>query len=182
MGVLGHLDCTENLKIRSLLGIGSWGSCCAILWGGGRGFSTKVVLGNSSATYFSLVRNLEISIESCKDIRIVIGLRGLQQKGPKSLIGWDPYAAFYRSKLEKQLLGNSNSGSVRRGDVSLRRNVSCTLNSLKGVIWGIILGTTVGLLKGDSRSLDYGSCRSRDGEEVIPLWRGDNMSRNPHSK
>ena len=35
--------------------------------------------------------------------------------------------------------------------------MSSSLNSLKGVIWGIIYGTTIGLIKGDTRSLDYGS-------------------------
>ena len=29
------------------------------------------------------------------------------------------------------------------------------LNSFKGVIWAIIQGTTIGVIKGDSRSLDY---------------------------
>ena len=32
-----------------------------------------------------------------------------------------------------------------------------SLNSLKGVLWGIILGTTIGFVKGDTRSLDYRS-------------------------
>ena len=32
-----------------------------------------------------------------------------------------------------------------------------SLNSLKGVIWGIIYGTTIGVLRGDTRSLDYSS-------------------------
>ena len=32
-----------------------------------------------------------------------------------------------------------------------------SLNSLKGVIWGTIYGTTIGLIKGDTRSLDNGS-------------------------
>ena len=32
-----------------------------------------------------------------------------------------------------------------------------SLNSLKGVIWGIISGTTIGDIKGDTRSLDYSS-------------------------
>ena len=35
--------------------------------------------------------------------------------------------------------------------------MSYTLNSLRGVIWGFIWGTTIGLSKGDTRSLDYGS-------------------------
>ena len=35
--------------------------------------------------------------------------------------------------------------------------MSHNLNSLKGVIWGIIYGTTIGLIKGDTRSLDYSS-------------------------
>ena len=35
--------------------------------------------------------------------------------------------------------------------------MSCSLNPLKGVIQGIILGTTIGVIKGDARGLDYGS-------------------------
>ena len=36
-------------------------------------------------------------------------------------------------------------------------HMSYTLNSLKGVTWGIIYGTTIGVTKGDTRSLDNGS-------------------------
>ena len=39
-----------------------------------------------------------------------------------------------------------------------------SLNSLKGVILGIILGTTIGVIKGDTRSLDYGSYTSCNQE------------------
>ena len=35
--------------------------------------------------------------------------------------------------------------------------LSYSLNSLKGVIWGIIYGTTIGGSKGDTRSLDSSS-------------------------
>ena len=35
--------------------------------------------------------------------------------------------------------------------------MSYTLNSLKGVIWGIIYGTTIGVIRRDTRSLDYSS-------------------------
>ena len=35
--------------------------------------------------------------------------------------------------------------------------VSHSLNSLKGAISGVILGTTIGLIKEDTWSLDYGS-------------------------
>ena len=35
--------------------------------------------------------------------------------------------------------------------------MSYSLNPLKGVIWGIILGTTIGVIKGDTRSLDSSS-------------------------
>ena len=35
--------------------------------------------------------------------------------------------------------------------------MSYSLNSLKGAIWGVILGTTIGLIEGDTRSLDYSS-------------------------
>ena len=37
--------------------------------------------------------------------------------------------------------------------------MSYSLNSLKGVIWGIIYGTTIGVIRGDTRSLDYSSGR-----------------------
>ena len=35
--------------------------------------------------------------------------------------------------------------------------MSHSLNSLKGVYIGIIYGTTIGVIKGDTRSLDYSS-------------------------
>ena len=35
--------------------------------------------------------------------------------------------------------------------------MSHSLNSLKGDIWGIRKGTTIGVIKGDTRSLDYSS-------------------------
>ena len=35
--------------------------------------------------------------------------------------------------------------------------MSHNLNSLKGVIYGIIYGTTIGVIKGDTRSLAYSS-------------------------
>ena len=38
-----------------------------------------------------------------------------------------------------------------------RTHMSYSLNSLRGVIWGIIYGTTIGVIKGDTRSLDNGS-------------------------
>ena len=34
---------------------------------------------------------------------------------------------------------------------------TCSLNSLKGGYVGIIYGTTIGFIKGDTRSLDHGS-------------------------
>ena len=37
--------------------------------------------------------------------------------------------------------------------------MSYSLNSLKGVIYGIIYGTTIVVIKGDTRSLDYSSCK-----------------------
>ena len=37
--------------------------------------------------------------------------------------------------------------------------VSCSLNSLKGVMWGFIYGITIRVTKGDTRSLDNGSCK-----------------------
>ena len=36
-------------------------------------------------------------------------------------------------------------------------NMGCRLNSLKGVVWRITQGPTKGVIKGDTRSLDYGS-------------------------
>ena len=36
-------------------------------------------------------------------------------------------------------------------------DMSYNLNSLKGLIWGIVYGTITGLIKGDTRSLDYSS-------------------------
>ena len=38
-------------------------------------------------------------------------------------------------------------------------HISYSLNSFKGVIWGIIQGTTIGFINGDTRSLDNGSHR-----------------------
>ena len=35
--------------------------------------------------------------------------------------------------------------------------MSYSLNFSKGVIYGIELGTSIGVIKGDTRSLDYGS-------------------------
>ena len=35
--------------------------------------------------------------------------------------------------------------------------MSCSLNSLKGVVQGSIYGSTIGIIKGDTRSLDYSS-------------------------
>ena len=35
--------------------------------------------------------------------------------------------------------------------------MSYNLNSLKGVIWGMIYGTTIEVIWGDTRSLDYSS-------------------------
>ena len=41
---------------------------------------------------------------------------------------------------------------------SVWKDVSYRLNSLHSVIWGIIWGTSIWLIKGDTRSLDYGAC------------------------
>ena len=35
--------------------------------------------------------------------------------------------------------------------------MSFSLNSLKGIIWGSIWGSTIRVIKGDTRSLDYSS-------------------------
>ena len=43
-------------------------------------------------------------------------------------------------------------------------HVSYSLNSLKGVIWG----TTIGVIKGDTRSLGYSSCQPRELYHVVP--------------
>ena len=40
-----------------------------------------------------------------------------------------------------------------------------SLKSLKGVIWGIMYGTTIGVIKGDTRSLDKGSYRGLNDYE-----------------
>ena len=39
----------------------------------------------------------------------------------------------------------------------LETHMSYSLNSLKGVIFGIIQGTSLGVITGDARSLDYSS-------------------------
>ena len=38
---------------------------------------------------------------------------------------------------------------------NLKPKMSYSLNSSKGVIWGIVYGTTIGVIQGDTRSLDY---------------------------
>ena len=40
-------------------------------------------------------------------------------------------------------------------------NMSYNLNSLKGVIWRIFYGTTIGVIRRDTRSLDYSSYGTR---------------------
>ena len=47
--------------------------------------------------------------------------------------------------------------------------MSYGLNSLERNIWGIIWGTTIGLIKGDTRSLDYSSYG------CFSTWRDPNM-------
>ena len=46
--------------------------------------------------------------------------------------------------------------------------MSCSLNSLKGVIWGIIYGTTIRVTKGDTRSLDNGSYQNASSKPPYP--------------
>ena len=41
--------------------------------------------------------------------------------------------------------------------------MSSSLNSLKGVYRGVYRGTTIGAIKGDTRSLDYGSYNTEGG-------------------
>ena len=48
------------------------------------------------------------------------------------------------------------------------RHMSYSLNSLKGGIYGIIQGTTIGVNKGDTRSLDNGSYGTH--MEVSNFW------------
>ena len=43
--------------------------------------------------------------------------------------------------------------------------MSYSLNSLKGVIWGIMYETTIGVIKGDTMSLDNGSYRGLNDYE-----------------
>ena len=47
--------------------------------------------------------------------------------------------------------GFINSGSTQN-------HVTYSLNSLKGGYIGVYIGTTIGVIKGDTRSLDNGSC------------------------
>ena len=47
--------------------------------------------------------------------------------------------------------------------------MSYSLNSLKWVIWGIIQGTALAAIKGDTRSLDYGSYGSCS-KYLPPKW------------
>ena len=65
-------------------------------------------------------------------------------------------------------MSNQVSRECRKGLFGLSYSRDCygvseglpmhhNLHPLKGAIWGIIQGTIVGLIKGDTRSLDYGS-------------------------
>ena len=49
--------------------------------------------------------------------------------------------------------------------------MSCSLNSFKGSIQGIIYGSIIGVIKGDTGSLDYSSYRlkSHRPQEIPPL-------------
>ena len=42
----------------------------------------------------------------------------------------------------------------------VQAHMSYTLNSFNGVMKGIIYGTTVGVIEGDTRSLDYSSLKN----------------------
>ena len=48
--------------------------------------------------------------------------------------------------------------ACRRTLKAMWKDLSYRLNSLQGVIWGIIWGTSIWLIKGDTKSLDYGAC------------------------
>ena len=63
----------------------------------------------------------------------------------------------FQQRLRFRLRGNplDELEGLQKTVQDLRRHISYSLNSLKGGISGIILGTTIGLIKGDTRSLDY---------------------------
>ena len=44
-----------------------------------------------------------------------------------------------------------------------------SLNSLKGVIYGIISGSSIGLIKGDTRRLDYSSNAFAPGVHIVHI-------------
>ena len=48
-----------------------------------------------------------------------------------------------------------------------QKHVSYSPNSLKGGYIGEIYGTIIGVIKGDTRSLDYGSCQGFFGSRVL---------------
>ena len=48
-------------------------------------------------------------------------------------------------------------------------HMSYSLNSLKGDIWGILWGTTIGAIRGDTRSLDNGSYHSSEADRAWVL-------------
>ena len=63
-----------------------------------------------------------------------------------------------RKSSRKSLLFN-RAQQLRPGHVKRvwRTHLNYSLNSLKGVIWGYIYGTTLRAIKGDTRSLDCSS-------------------------
>ena len=52
--------------------------------------------------------------------------------------------------------------------------MSHSLNSLKGGYMGIIYGTTIGVIKGDTRSLDNGSYGGEKG--CMPRWNAKGLA------
>ena len=52
--------------------------------------------------------------------------------------------------------------------------MSYGLNSLKGVIWG----SSIGVIKGDTRGLDYSSCRAPSCTPLATVLKACNDARN----
>ena len=71
-------------------------------------------------------------------------------------------------------LAKQNHARLEGGGSALlpeRSNMSYSLNSLMGVIQQITLGTILGLIKGDTRSLDSGSYRGlNDHQHYGPIF------------
>ena len=68
-------------------------------------------------------------------------------------------SAYHECSLIRGL-SNPNPGFRVSGEHNVFIHASHSLNSLQGVIWGIRKGTSMGIINGDTRSLDTGSCDS----------------------